>query len=156
MSFQLSYTTYSLPIQNIFTKTGNFSLNIRTVGELLDMYHIREAFDRRDKVYALLGMASDNYGINALFANYEITWEALFKQVITFILNKPEIIMTCDDKEMTIIKNKCCLLGTVSSVESASIWDDKREISIALTNESAYSNVKMIMKGKPLKGRWVL
>ncbi|KAL7952166.1 hypothetical protein V8C34DRAFT_169900 [Trichoderma compactum] len=64
--------------------------------------------------------------------------------------------MTWDDNEMAITRNKGCLLGIVSSVESASIWDDKQEISITLTNESAYSNVKMIVKGKHLKGQWVL
>ncbi|KXX73823.1 Heterokaryon incompatibility protein 6, OR allele, partial [Madurella mycetomatis] len=33
---------------------GAFSLRIRSLGELVDMYHTREASDPRDKVYALL------------------------------------------------------------------------------------------------------
>jgi hypothetical protein len=39
---------------------GVFTLGIRPLGELIDMYHTHKATDLRDKIYALLGMSSDN------------------------------------------------------------------------------------------------
>ncbi|KAH7309925.1 hypothetical protein B0I35DRAFT_453508 [Stachybotrys elegans] len=45
------------------SRSGRFSLGIRPLGELMDMYHTREAADRRDKVYALLGMSLDDPNI---------------------------------------------------------------------------------------------
>ena len=39
-----------------------FSLNIRCLAELIDMFHTRKASDVHDKVYALLGMSSDDPG----------------------------------------------------------------------------------------------
>ena len=42
------------------SRSGRFSLNIRPLIELMDMYHNRKATKRLDKVYALLGMSSDD------------------------------------------------------------------------------------------------
>ncbi len=41
-------------------QSGSFSLDICPLSELVDMYHNRKATERRDKVYALLGMSSDD------------------------------------------------------------------------------------------------
>ncbi|EHK27467.1 uncharacterized protein TRIVIDRAFT_736, partial [Trichoderma virens Gv29-8] len=67
------------------SEAGRFSLNIRPLSELIDMYHTRQASDRRDKVYALLGMCSDNHG-SALSPDYNIPWKQLFIRLIQFIL----------------------------------------------------------------------
>jgi hypothetical protein len=40
--------------------SSRFSLDIRPLGELIDMYHTHEATELRDKVYALLGMSSND------------------------------------------------------------------------------------------------
>ncbi|KAK3351880.1 LOW QUALITY PROTEIN: heterokaryon incompatibility protein-domain-containing protein [Neurospora tetraspora] len=44
----------------VTSQSDNFSLNIRPLGELIEMYHTREAKYRRDKVYALLVGLSDD------------------------------------------------------------------------------------------------
>ncbi|KAK3947845.1 hypothetical protein QBC32DRAFT_401322 [Pseudoneurospora amorphoporcata] len=41
------------------SQSDNFSLNIRPLGELIEMYYTREATNRRDKVYALLDLSDD-------------------------------------------------------------------------------------------------
>ena len=69
-------------------QSDNFSLNIRPLGELIEMYHTREATDRLDKVYALLGMSSDNPTVAGLFADYNISWKQLFNKLIHFLLPK--------------------------------------------------------------------
>lgn len=43
------------------SSSGRFSLDIRPLGELIDMYHTHEATKLHDKVYALLGMSSNNH-----------------------------------------------------------------------------------------------
>ncbi len=67
---------------------GRFSLQIRHVAELIDMYHTRKATDLRDKVYALLGMSS-NHGIEAaLPVDGKSPWSHIFRDLIRFFLSK--------------------------------------------------------------------
>ncbi|KAK7961179.1 hypothetical protein PG988_012393, partial [Apiospora saccharicola] len=54
------------------SRTAQFSLGIRPLVELVDMYHDRNATDPRDKVYALLGMCSDEQIPDGLRPNYRI------------------------------------------------------------------------------------
>jgi hypothetical protein len=42
------------------------------------MFHTRQASDPRDKVYALLGMSSDNLSKASLQPDYKISWQNLF------------------------------------------------------------------------------
>ncbi|KAE9371771.1 hypothetical protein N431DRAFT_492075 [Stipitochalara longipes BDJ] len=59
-------------------------LEIRSLAELLDMFHTRQATDPRDNVYALLGMSSDDPGKAGLQPNYQVPWEELFKNLVKF------------------------------------------------------------------------
>jgi hypothetical protein len=52
-----------------------FSLEIRPLAELIDMFHTRKATDVRDKIYALLGMSSDDPGKAGLRPNYGLPWK---------------------------------------------------------------------------------
>lgn len=81
-----------------------------------------------------------------------------FSHRFTFILNKLEILITWNNKEIAISKNKGCIPCSQSSIFSKKRWHlgHKQEISITLMDESAYLNVKIITKGKHLKGRLVL
>jgi hypothetical protein len=53
--------------------SGGVSLGIHPLGELIDMYHTHKATERRDKVFALLGMSSDDPSAARLLPNYEIS-----------------------------------------------------------------------------------
>lgn len=55
--------------------SGKVSLEIRPLGELIDMYHTRKATLRHDKVYALLGMCSDDLSAAGLSPDYTVSWE---------------------------------------------------------------------------------
>ena len=57
---------------------GRFSLGIGPLGELVDIYHSRKAIDRRDKVYALLGMSLDDPSKPGLSATYMSLWKTSF------------------------------------------------------------------------------
>jgi hypothetical protein len=107
------------------------SLNIRPLGELIDMYHAREATDRRDKVYALLGMSSDEPGAAGLSPDYEIGSGKLFEQLVKFLLCEQVSVKTWDDKESAVIKSKGCILGRVSSVKRDITRDDGQKVDIS-------------------------
>jgi len=57
------YTTNSL---------GRYSLEIRSLAELVDMFYTRQATNPRDKVYALLGISSDDLSKAGLQPDYTI------------------------------------------------------------------------------------
>jgi hypothetical protein len=93
-SQNLSYTTFpelqslpsltslieqaSLRAKHTTNSLKRYSLKIRPLAELVDMFHTRQASDPRDKVYALLGISSDDPGEASLQPDYTISWEELF------------------------------------------------------------------------------
>ncbi|KAK3948649.1 heterokaryon incompatibility protein-domain-containing protein [Pseudoneurospora amorphoporcata] len=124
------------------SQSDNFSLNIRPLGELIEMYHTREATNRRDKVYALLGMSSDNPTAVGLFADYDISWKQLFNKLIHFLLPKLVSVDLSDDKEIAVIEGKGCILGEVSSVKRNATWEDRQDVAITWRNCPSYICVK--------------
>src|ERR1700760_1376916 len=97
-------------------KSGRSSLNTCSLGELMDMYHAHEASKRHDKVYALLGMSSDNLSKVGLLPDYAIPWEVLMQRLILYLLHKEIYVKTLCNSEIAIIKSKGRILGKVSSV----------------------------------------
>lgn len=95
--------------------SGRFSLHIRPLGELIDMYHAHEATERRDKVFALLGMSSDDPDAIGIFPNYKIPWRQLFQQLVKFLLGGEVSVKTWAETEMAVIEGKGVALGKVSS-----------------------------------------
>jgi hypothetical protein len=97
---------------------GNTSLGISSLGELIEKYHIQEATKRHDKVYALLGMSTDDLTNSGLLPDYEIPWSELFKRVIKYLLSNEILVRTWDDKEVAIIQSAGQVIGRVQSVEN--------------------------------------
>jgi hypothetical protein len=105
-----------------------FSLEIRSLAELIDMFHTRQATDTRDKVYALLGMSSDDPEMACLQPDYKISWEELFQQLVKFVLGKVVSVKTSSQR--AVIKSKGCILGQVSSVRRG----DRQNVNITPRN----------------------
>jgi len=78
------------------------------------MFHTRQASDPRDKVYALLGMSSDDLSKASLQPDYKISWQNLFQQLVRFIFKKAISVETSSQRAVITIKG--CILGQVSSV----------------------------------------
>ncbi|KAK5629540.1 hypothetical protein RRF57_005255 [Xylaria bambusicola] len=104
--------------------SDRFSLHIRPLGELMDMYHDRKASNLRDKIYALLGMSSDlpvgktpDYP-DGIMPDYGRPWKELFCHLVKSLVGEQATVTTWDekedDKEIAIIKSKACVLGNVS------------------------------------------
>ncbi|KAH6699918.1 heterokaryon incompatibility protein-domain-containing protein, partial [Leptodontidium sp. MPI-SDFR-AT-0119] len=117
---------------------GRASLDIRPLGELIDMFHTHEATKPVDKVYALLGMSSDDPSTAGLLPDYEVPWEKLFKDLVKFLLYKQVYVKTWGDEERAVIKGKGCILGQVLSVES----DDRHKVNIIFKNMSEHLGCK--------------
>jgi hypothetical protein len=94
------------------------SLSIGSLAELLDMYHAYKATRLHDKVYALLGMCSDNLETAGLEPNYDIGWKLLVHRLTRFILGDQVSVDTWEDKEIALIESKGYILGQVSWAKS--------------------------------------
>ncbi|OOF94228.1 hypothetical protein ASPCADRAFT_208753 [Aspergillus carbonarius ITEM 5010] len=92
---------------------GNLSID-----ELIDRYHTHEATWSHDKVYALLGMSSDNPDTPALEPNYELSWDRVFRQVIEYIIPGAVSVTTWPDREAAVIKSKGHILAMIDSIKT--------------------------------------
>ncbi|KAH8893202.1 hypothetical protein GQ53DRAFT_592027, partial [Thozetella sp. PMI_491] len=115
-------------------RLNRFSLNLHPLVELVNMYHTYKATDPRDKVYALLGMSSDDPSTTGLLANYETPWKEVFRKLINFCLSNQVSVDTWDDKEVAVIQGKGCVLGRVDSVKRDTTRDDGQSIGITWKN----------------------
>ncbi|KAL8307078.1 hypothetical protein RB593_005799 [Gaeumannomyces tritici] len=118
---------------------GRFSLSIRPLRELVDMYHRRKATDRRDKVYALLGMSSDDPDAAGLSANYEISWKDVFQKLIRVCLSDKVSISTWDKKEVAVVEAKGYVIGTITSATEDTRRNDKQHVEITWKRALSYS-----------------
>ncbi|KAL8399981.1 hypothetical protein RB594_000402 [Gaeumannomyces avenae] len=111
---------------------ARFSLNIRPLGELVDMYKDRKATDLRDKVYALLGMSSDDPDdpdAAGLSASYAIPWRDVFRDAVHFCLSYQASVITWDGKEVAVVEADGRFLGQVISAHT-----DKQHVRITWRN----------------------
>lgn len=106
------------------------SLNIHTLGSLMDMFHMHKATKRHDKVYALLGMSSDGYRDARLLPDYEVAWNELMRRLVNFLLGDKVSVGTCADGEISMVEGRGGVLGHVSSVNM--IKDNRQTVSIVL------------------------
>jgi tetratricopeptide (TPR) repeat protein len=105
-----------------------------SLGELLDLYHTRESTVPNDKVYALLGMSSDDPRAAGLSPDYTVPWTTLLQRLIKYILFEEVSVETWDKREMAVIKSKGCILGHVSSVEDDSARYDRQHVNVVFNN----------------------
>lgn len=115
----------------VVERTSNeFSLNIRPLGELLDMYHTRKATKQHDKLFALIGMSSDASIPTDLLPDYSTPWARLFERLIRYLLGGDVAIRTCDASERVLISGSGYILGKVLSVTSSQ-HEDGQDVGLA-------------------------
>ncbi|KAF4878484.1 Heterokaryon incompatibility protein 6, OR allele [Colletotrichum siamense] len=129
---------------------GGFSLRIRTLGELTDLYHTQNATDRRDKIYALLGMSTD--APSELVPDYRISWQSLFSRLLRSFLSEDASISTWDSQETALIQTKGRILGTIESVLIENPWASVQRVKVALpAGDGGYwtmqASAKPVQKG---------
>jgi hypothetical protein len=97
------------------------SFEIAPLGDLLDMFENHEATDERDKIYALLGLSSDNALTPDLRPDYTKSWSTLFRQVASHILGSTAIISVVEGKSQAVISDFGCALAYVTACSSEEI-----------------------------------
>ncbi|RYP14835.1 hypothetical protein DL767_010375 [Monosporascus sp. MG133] len=117
--------------KKVSRSSGRFSLSIRSLGELIDMYHTHEATKRHDKVFALLGMSSDDPGAAGILPNYKIPWREFLQQLIKFLLGGDVSVKSWAETEMAVIESKGLVLGKASS-EGESDSNNRQQVRITL------------------------
>ncbi|KAK3307140.1 heterokaryon incompatibility protein-domain-containing protein [Chaetomium strumarium] len=121
------------------SSSGGLSLGICPLGELVDMYHARKATLSLDKVYALLGMSSDNPSTAGLEADYKALWKDLFQKLIRFCLSDQVSVSTWDSDEVAIIEAKADIIGKISSIIKDASRYDRQHVEITWKGEGLRS-----------------
>ncbi|KAL8313028.1 hypothetical protein RB593_007304 [Gaeumannomyces tritici] len=112
------------------SRPAGFSLNILPLAELVDMYHTRKATVPLDKVYALLGMSSDDPYAAGIEANYTSLWSDLLRKLVSPSLSDQMSVSTWDGEEVVVIEAKGYVLGEVSSAGKNTTPDDRQHVEI--------------------------
>jgi ankyrin repeat protein len=122
-------------------KSGRVIQNICPLGELINIYHTHKTTLRHDKVYALLGMGSDDLREANLSPDYKVPWKNLFETLTRFLLCKEIFVEASPDKdeEIAVIKYEGCILGNVSSVQSDTGRNGGQDVDVISRNISGTS-----------------
>lgn len=96
------------------------SLNIRPLAELINMYSTLSATHRHDKIYALLGMATDDLNDSGLLPDYTVPWDELLRRLVAFLLGDNIRIETFGVAEKAVITGRGSIIGRVTKVSKDS------------------------------------
>ena len=111
--------------------TGRFSLCIRPLAELIQMFHTRKATMRHDKVVALLGMSTDDPAAAGLSVHYKMPWHTLLEKLVLYLLGAEVLVKTWPEREMVLIKAKGYVMGRIASVTTTDLRN-KQDIVLTL------------------------
>jgi ankyrin repeat protein len=111
--------------------SGRNFLSICPLGALVDMYHAHEATKRHDKVYALLGMSSDDLSEAGLLPNYARPWEDVFQQLVRHLIPKSRSIQTWANKEIAVFQSPGYVLGMVKAVSINTDRGDRYRVEVS-------------------------
>jgi ankyrin repeat protein len=100
------------------------------LSKLIDMYHMRKATKRHDKIYALLGMSSEDLRAAGLTPDYQMAWHRVMHQLVEHVLCSGISVKTWDDKEIAVIESDGYIIGRVVSVETSSVTFDEQHLII--------------------------
>jgi hypothetical protein len=135
---------------------GRASLNIFQLGQLLDLYHEYQASKRHDKIYALIGMCSDNLEFAGLSPDYDVPWHDLLARVIWHLLGNHVRIDTWPDREAAMIRGQGFIIGPIMSIEDG-IHDAEGYYDITF-HDTAHESHRMttLIPAKPIRRKDII
>ncbi|OAK97632.1 HET-domain-containing protein [Phaeosphaeriaceae sp. SRC1lsM3a] len=114
------------------------SLGIHHLGELVEMYFTHEATKQHDKVYALLGMCSDDLRHAGLLPDYQLPWNVLLQRLVKHLISEQVSIETRVNRQIAVIRSKVWPLGKVTQIagnhSEAHMLRDQYEVLASFTN----------------------
>ncbi|OJJ68816.1 hypothetical protein ASPBRDRAFT_132240 [Aspergillus brasiliensis CBS 101740] len=90
---------------------------ILSIGELIDMYHSHSATVPHDKIYALLGLCSDDPETPCLKPNYHLTYDEVVEQVAHYVFGRECAVAILPGTQTAVIRGMGWILGHIVSVE---------------------------------------
>ncbi|KAE8371728.1 hypothetical protein BDV26DRAFT_120640 [Aspergillus bertholletiae] len=127
----LVQSAYHLIKDAVFRPSYQFATRgTLSIGELIDMYHTRHASCLHDKVYALLGMCSDDPDTEPLRPAYHLPWNTVFERVIKHIISPDISVNTWPGREVAVIRGKGYVLGIIKSVTTPGSRYDRQEVKV--------------------------
>lgn len=97
------------------------SLRISVIGELLERFRDQKATDRRDMVFALLGMSIDG-AAELLAPSYTKDWADVFADLIRHILKPCSLTIASDNSHLAVITVTGSALGVLKRSQSGRFW----------------------------------
>ncbi|KAJ4987076.1 het domain protein [Stagonosporopsis vannaccii] len=91
------------------------------LGELVERFRNQDATDQRDKVFALLGMASDGTA-DLLAPDYTKGWGAVFAHLARHVLGPSATVFTWNTAEHALVTVQGCALGLLEKSDSPNYW----------------------------------
>lgn len=120
------------------------SLSVYRLGELLDFYHIYEASKQHDKIYALLGMSTDNLSEAGLSPDYAVPWAQLLDQVTRHVLGVEIQVYTWSHREIAIISGWGWLVGrAISRRKNEVLWKDSAGQTFYCLNTASLESIRV-------------
>lgn len=104
----------------------------------MSMYNTHEATHRHDKVYGLLGMATDDVSEAGPLPDYSVPWDELLRRVVTFVLGEGARVKTWECEEKVEITGNGWIVGCVS--DSSRNTDGSHAITVQF-NLSSHGRV---------------
>ncbi|KAF2795658.1 HET-domain-containing protein, partial [Melanomma pulvis-pyrius CBS 109.77] len=134
------------------SRSGRSSLEICPLGELMDMYYDHEATQRHDKVYALLGMSSDDLSKTNLLPDYKVPWEELLQRLVKYLLCEEISVETggCGG-EIVAIKSKGYILGQVFLEESYTSQNSRNGVDVNFKNSEGSARWTLQISAKSIQ-----
>lgn len=103
---------------------------VGSLGELVDMFHDREATVPQDKIYALLGISSDAMSQSGILPDYSVTRGQLFQSMVEFVMSDKISVECQNDKEVAVVKARGNVLGYISHIGEDSMSGNTQTISV--------------------------
>ncbi|KAK1758979.1 heterokaryon incompatibility protein-domain-containing protein [Echria macrotheca] len=88
---------------------------------LIDMYHRHEATERHDKVFALLGMSSDDPAESGILPDYFVTWSSLLKKLTNLVFGHAVEVQVPTAGHVVHIHGGGRICGVVCSVRERDV-----------------------------------
>ncbi|EUC46542.1 hypothetical protein COCMIDRAFT_35895 [Bipolaris oryzae ATCC 44560] len=133
-------------------RSGSSSLGICPLGELVDMYRAHEATKCHDRVFALLGMSSDDLTKSKLLPDYSVPWEELLERLTKHLLGKEiSVEIRGVDREIVVIRSKGCVLGTVLLEQKYSIQAERESVDVIFRNEKGITHLALLGSARSVR-----
>ncbi|KAF2449124.1 HET-domain-containing protein [Karstenula rhodostoma CBS 690.94] len=93
------------------------TLDILPLRHMVNMFHVHDATDPKDKVYALLGMSTVDASRPAVRVDYSKPWASIFTEIIQYILGNRVLIQTWNHRRIAWLSAKVFPLGRVAHLD---------------------------------------